>query len=389
MPDRSTKDLTVVPFRCDSVVSEQATSEDFYIRVGQHNVLTAKNGGYATFVIYGGSGSGKTSTMTDIEERAAYDIFEPDASTPTKSLGKSTVVSVQYVELCGNQCFDLLGSIGSFVRVVDKEGGSYQFKGATTKTASNVSELLMLLSEAKRRLATQAAIRKRKEGHIYVLCQIAIHQAGRRGCLNLLECSATEYHSDQKATADISGTTSFDVLMECIRAKASGRLSDCPFKTSNNVTKILHESFESPNSRVCLLATVSPNATATESTLSTLSSLEKVMSGYQENRESKLQSSPRNDETSAEDLVLPRQWSPSELASWMTKKKLLGNPVPSDVNGRFAMRMTKRQLKNMFYGVLDDAKAAKLFIALRAENDRIARIRVKRRIARGLQEVSY
>jgi hypothetical protein len=43
----------------------------------------------------------------------------------------------------------------------------------------------------------------------------------------------------------------------------------------------------------------------------------------------------------------------------------------------------------MFYGVLDDAKAAKLFIALRAENDRIARIRVKRRIARGLQEVSY
>ena len=52
-----------------------------------------------------------------------------------------------------------------------------------------------------------------------------------------------------------------------------------------------------------------------------------------------------------------------------------------DINGRFAMRMSKMQLKNTFYDVLDDKKAEKLFLALRAENDRIARIRVKRRMA--------
>ena len=70
----------------------------------------------------------------------------------------------------------------------------------------------------------------------------------------------------------------------------------------------------------------------------------------------------------------------------MTKKRLLANPVPPEINGRFAMRMSKIQLKNTFYDVVDDAKAEKLYFALRAENDRIARIRVKRRIAQKLEK---
>jgi hypothetical protein len=78
---------------------------------------------------------------------------------------------------------------------------------------------------------------------------------------------------------------------------------------------------------------------------------------------------------------LPRRWSHTDLVSFLVRKRLRGNPVPSDINGRFAMRMSKIQLKNTFYDVLDDAKAEKLFVALRVENDRVARLRVKRRLA--------
>jgi hypothetical protein len=382
LADRRTKDVLAVPFRFDSVFSELRAAEEFYIRVGQPGVLKAKDGGFATFVIYGSPGSGKTYTMTDIEERAAYDFFENMGSEE-----QSTTVSVQYVEFCDNQCFDLIGPIGAFVRVAEKgDDGSFRFKGALSKTASNPHELLQILSNAKRRLATQAMIRKRGDGNTFVLCQMTVVQRGRRGCLTLLECPADELKMPRPdSKGDVSESSSFDILMESIRARTSGRVRNNPYRASNNLTKIMQESLESPESRICLLATISPIATSTESTLSTLSSLTKVMSGYSSQPEVCKTPSPTNSATSEEELVLPRQWDHSQLVQWMRKKNLLATPVPPDVNGRFAMRMSKMQLKNTFYDVFDKDKAGKLFMALRAENDRVARLRVKLRLARERQ----
>jgi hypothetical protein len=382
LADLKTKDVLAVPFRFDSVFSELRAAEEFYIRVGQPGVLKAKDGGFATFVIYGSPGSGKTYTMTDIEERAAYDFFENMGSEE-----QSTTVSVQYVEFCDNQCFDLIGPIGAFVRVAEKgDDGSFRFKGALSKTASNPHELLQILSNAKRRLAKQATIRKRGDGNTFVLCQMTVVQRGRRGCLTLLECPADELKMQRPdSKGDVSESSSFDILMESIRARTSGRVRNNPYRASNNLTKIMQESLESPDSRICLLATISPIATSTESTLSTLSSLTKVMSGYSEQPEVCKTPSPTNSATSEEELVLPRQWDHSQLVEWMRKKNLLATPVPPDVNGRFAMRMSKMQLKNTFYDVFDKDKAGKLFMALRAENDRVARLRVKLRLARERQ----
>jgi len=375
--DYKTKVLSPHTFRFDAVFSEQQSSEEFYIRTGQSQVLTAKDGGASAFVILGCAGSGKTYTMTDIEERAAYDIFGCDDSVT----GVMPSVSIQYVELCGKQCSDLIGSVGNFVRVVESDSGYFQFKGAVSKAASNAKEMLMILSDAKRRLATQASIRKRIEGQIFVVCKMAIRNGGKQGSLTLVECSASQDASDQGRLQKSSDTASFDHLMDCLHAKALGNSNITISELSGNIAKILKETLDRVNSRVCVVATVSPNATGTESTLATLSTLSRL-GNSQVGEDGNAQCPSPTNET--EDLTLPRQWSHAELVNWMGKKNLLSNPVPPDINGRFAMRMSKMQLKNIFYDVMEDTKAEKLYAALRAENDRIARIRVKRRIARDL-----
>lgn len=311
LPDLKTKDFKTMSFRCDSVFSELRSTEEFYIRVGQPLVLAAKNGGNSTFVMYGSSGSGKSHTMTDIEERAVYDIFGESSGEPSQQ------VFAQYVELSGNQCYDLLGPVGRFVRVVDK-GGYFGFRGALSRPASNARDLLSILSDAKRRAATQNTIRKHSESQSYLLCQIKIGQERSQGCLTLLECASYEHVRHVESSGDTNEATSFDALFDSIQSKASCKAATKSLHIKHNVTKILNESLKSETSGVCVVATLAPNATATESTLSTLSSLQKLMTGSTENDQSTI-CSPSNDETSTEDLILPRQWSHSELVNWMAR----------------------------------------------------------------------
>ena len=139
------------------------------------------------------------------------------------------------------------------------------------------------------------------------------------------------------------------------------------------MTKILQENLDREDSRVSIVASVSPRATETEGTMATLKTLFAAVrhGGNTDN----------SNKSKADDFVLPRQWNHAELRSFLSRKQLLGKEFPPDVNGRLAFRMSKVQLKNTFYEKWDDAQAEKLYIALRAENDRVARIRVKRRIA--------
>ena len=371
--DLVTKQVKPVTFRCNGAFSDgfSSGSEDFYRRAARPMVLSAMNGGCSTMVIFGQPGSGKTHTMSDIEEQAAFDIFGP-------SLERNIAVSVTYIELCGNQCRDLLGAPGAFVQVVEKEGGHCRFKGALSKSAASAENMIAIITGAKRRRKAMGAIRHQAAVGLrsHIFCQINIRNERQRGSLVLLETAGTENGNSKLESAE---DTSFQGLMDCFRARVSRTPSIAPYNSSN-ITKILRECFERQDSRFCIVANVSPKATDTESTIDLLSTLSDVMAGFREGIQKSL--SQESDDSQAEEMILPRRWSHAELVSFLVRKRLIGNPVPSDINGRFAMRMSKIQLKNTFYDVLDGAKAEKLFVALRAENDRVARIRVKRRLAR-------
>ena len=374
-PDLKTKAVTPFSYQTDKAFSEHCSSEEFYVRVGQPLVRNAKQGGMATAIVFGQNDSGKDTTMAEIEERVAFDVYEPFESSAGVYTERPASVALQLVEIVGNKCTDLLGHSKSTVQVVAKEGGAFRIKGAETRPVSSAKDLIGMLVDAK----LQRAEDYRRKGSLpscHMLCQIFIRQEGRRGSLTLLECAGMDFNESESVHAyDQDSKSSFNNLMECVRARSMGRKREnsyIPYR-SCNLTKILQENLDREDSRVSVVASVSPLATDTEATMATLKTVfAPVRVGGDITTPSK---------SKADDLVLPRQWNHAELRSFLLRKQLLGKDFPSDVNGRLAFRMSKVQLKSTFYEKWDDAQAEKLYIALRAENDRIARIRVKRRIA--------
>ena len=165
--------------------------------------------------------------------------------------------------------------------------------------------------------------------------------------------------------------------------------------------KAMQHILESPNSKISVLATVSPAASSTEETLAVLGALASVAPVHVLKRQPQLRSSPPPFPTPEQENVSPktkiyprdelsllRQWNRDELMEWMARKHLLGDQLPYDIDGRKAMRMTIGQLQETFYGEADRKKADRLHQALRAENDRVARMRVKARMAQERERMS-
>jgi kinesin family protein 2/24 len=82
-------------------------------------------------------------------------------------------------------------------------------------------------------------------------------------------------HCVKKETSEINA--SLYALKECIRARAksSSKNPYVPYRASN-LTRLLRESSENEEAKLCIIATIAPNATDTEhpmETLKTVSSL--------------------------------------------------------------------------------------------------------------------
>ena len=380
LADRRTRDLKAHLFRFDNVFSDDDSPEDFYIRTGQPHVLAAMEGGYGSFILVGAKDSGKSQLISDIEERAAFDIFS-DSSSDAQS------VSIRCMELYGNQCIDLLGPIGTFVRVIET-GGTFQLRGGAETYVSSSEDLLTAMSNAKRRYATQGIVRRKVDAESYLIFQISIENSNGTGCLTFVECPSTDLIKYAETEGVSKNPTPFASLMDCIR----GKISRNPIDFSSNLTKILHPALTSVDSKVCVVGTISPVSSETEVTLATLLSIKKVMNGFPPGRLDLWNPSKEKDSNIADQDSLPRQWSKANLMEWMIRKKFLDPQVARELSantneeklcGRKVMRMTKAELQKTFYNGVPDADrlAEKLFVQLRGENDRVARLRVKKKIA--------
>lgn len=82
----------------------------------------------------------------------------------------------------------------------------------------------------------------------------------------------------------------------------------------------------------------------------------------------------------SEKLILPRGWNHNQLSCWMEKKNVFER-VPRHLNGRLVMQMSKVELEETFYGI-NKKRADFLHKSLRAETDRISRLKFKKRVAR-------
>jgi hypothetical protein len=155
-------------FACSAAFDDDCSNDDLYLHVGQPLVQrVVMEGGMATLLMFGQTGSGKTHTMSGMEEHMTNSLFELLENEEYQSH-----VTVQFVELSGKLCRDLLED--GDVRVAENEDGSVRLLNAACRGATDAKELYEIICYGKRRRATEATGRNGVSSRSHAVCQITV-----------------------------------------------------------------------------------------------------------------------------------------------------------------------------------------------------------------------
>jgi kinesin family protein 2/24 len=166
-------------FTCSAAFDETCTNEILYTTVGKPMVRLAANGGHATLITLGQTGSGKSHTITGIEEHVASDIFK-------MIYPSSQQVKIQFIALLGDKkCQDLIGD--GRVEIVDNEDGSVQLINAKSVSVDSPEELHKAILSGKHRRASMATNTDASSSRSHTICQITIeHKRNVSFCVLVL-----------------------------------------------------------------------------------------------------------------------------------------------------------------------------------------------------------
>ena len=410
LPSKKALDVRAHVFQFDAVSSERDSFDNFYSRVVKPGVNNAMKGGLGAILVYGSDEFGKSNIVSGIEKRLANDLFSSlSSSTPS--------VFVTHLGLGSGRsdlCIDLMSPYHHFVEVIESDG-TYSAEGATEIGVCSASQLLDALRNVKQNLASERILRRESESSSYSFCRIAIQSNEsneERGLFYLVQCpSGDEVCSGCEPTEtnnNCGANNPLARMMEVMQANKKTQFNQKGPLSNNlmscNLTKLLGQSITSTRkqpSSMCLVGAVSPASEDTGATLSTLLSSREYMNrrtcsdaGLKDSESATVETKDavaskakgeKKDLAVNECLLLPRQWSQKQLWAWMQRKRLvLENTLEGEITGKTIMNMTKDQLNDLFYRLegKNENGACKLFDALRAENDRISRLRVKRKFAR-------
>jgi len=340
-------------------------------------------------ILFVGCVTGKTYTMSACLKLVASELF---AHRAVKQ------IEVQCLELAGKRCRDLLQSdehAAGEVRIIDNEDGSVTFVDASKSVLASPKQLVAALEQCQERRATQSTEQNDVSSRSHAAYRIKI--VNGEGSLTLLDCAGTErrndslMHSKERQMESTEINASLYALKECIRVRTCNRKSQhkvhVPYRSSN-LTRVLRESLENDDATLAVIGCIAPEATATEHTIQTLKTLCNLIgTEWHEGKQEKLL-----EDTSSEAALPLKKWDHNELKKWLSDRSLLGNsPVPSKLDGKSILRMSKIQLRNALYDneiakggrtapALGMEKADKLFHSLREESGRIARLDLQRRL---------
>jgi len=276
----------------------EASNDDVYAECGAPLVAHALSGQLSTIFMFGQTGSGKTYTMSSIIEAAALEIFQSDVIEgfePVEAAADRAPMEVRLrvFEIAGRKCFDLLSRARAELKLMDSDDGRTNIIGAAEAMAGNWEELQRTVKEAFSRRATASHGRNEESSRSHCVCIVELPSA--RGTLVLVDCAGTErrqdtdQHSAERTKESAEINSSLHALKECIRfrakeqrqAKAAGdeerRQVHVPYRGSV-LTRVLSDSFTRPGSRLAAIGTVAPAATDIEHTMSTLRTLQLLLS---------------------------------------------------------------------------------------------------------------
>jgi len=344
-------------------------------------VESVRGGGMGTMFMFGQTGSGKTHTMTAIEEMAARDLFAgADAEVPW--------VAVQFIELRGDQCYDLLASGISVdgrrkggeqrprLQLRELKNGTYIADGAVDLMPKSPEELCAIVQMAHARRKTSATDANDTSSRSHAVCTLRLLQS--QGQLMLVDCAGTErrkdsmYHSKERQTEGAEINASLHALKECIRYLATKHEVPSHVFRGSSLTKVLAEAFSrGKRSQLVIVCTASPCASDTEHTLTTLRTGVSLCVGGLEREERQAlleyvaaQKKPH--------IPHPKSWTAEQVRSWLAaleegKFQDVLDALPSNFTGQMLVRLTESRCVQLCGG---DQKRGRFFFDLLHEEIR-------------------
>ena len=416
-PDLKRMFMKHTAFSVGEAFNENVRTPEVCVR-GVHPLLAnVLAGGCSTLFMYGQTGSGKTHTMQGIEEYASQLLLPATAAEPSAVDGAGDgdaaaevipVGHLSFFEICGSRCIELLGdSYGQDLPLKQTEvDGRVQPVGATCAPVHSAAELLELIAIAKSRRATESTGANAVSSRSHAVCQLTLRStvvaaarprpSGRNGnvprrgsvaarapILTLVDCAGTERKEDsmwhdadrRKEGAEIN--QSLHALKECMRhwvLTQEGKKTLIPFRESA-LTRVLADSFMRQDTLITVVGTVSPSASDTEHTLTTLKTVAAVAGTDNAIREVKRDVKPVVQAPRTE-TIPPKLWPEERLREWLqTTISSRGEPLapalplmPRGVTGKEIMKKTAVQIRQLWGAPqeLADAVFHELRVATRA-----------------------
>jgi kinesin family member 2/24 len=132
-------------FTFDKVFDERTNNEEVYkAAVAPLTRYAAVDGGYCTCLVYGQTGSGKTFTMSSVYIQAADDLFA-QLDTVSNRFDTPPIVSVSFIELAGDNCFDLLNGFNPAQLLSGVDGSVHAFP-VVEPEVSSAEELAAMIA---------------------------------------------------------------------------------------------------------------------------------------------------------------------------------------------------------------------------------------------------
>lgn len=349
-------------FKFDCVFGQSAENREVYSVAAADLVRSASKGGVGTMFMLGQTGSGKTHTMSAIEEMAAHDLFhDADAA------GGEPLLAVQFVELRGNRCYDLLSSSASAggggaapeLRLRERADGAYVPEGATSMVPKSAKELCAILQAAHSRRATSATNANEVSSRSHAVCVLRMLQA--QGQLMLVDCAGSErrkdsmHHTRERQQEGAEINASLYALKECIRYMTTKQEVPSHAYRASALTKVLADAFiRAREARLSVICCCSPCASDTEHTLTTLRT-GMSFGGHGAEREEKEPLKGMLREQRGPRELHPKQWTPEQVRAWFSdvdagRYASVLETLPSNFTGQMLMRVTETRFVQMCGG---------------------------------------
>jgi kinesin family protein 18/19 len=283
-------------YNFDYSFDEYSTQEEIYNLTASHLIPNILNGFNSTIFTFGTAGTGKTYTMFGNGEepgimiRTLNDLFN---QLREKDLEFYYQIQLSYIEVYNENIYDLLSNNKKMIEILSDPQKGFFLTGMTKKKINNPIEGYKLLVQGNRnrKVGNNIYYDNSSRSHtillIHIVKNIANNNLSNKLILNYIE--ETEFgkfilvdlaggEKDKQFTKNSEGyyiNKSLFALSNCMNSLVSLKNSNFIHWRDSKLTKILKDSL-SGNSKIVMIANISPSIIAIKDTLFTIQFCENI-----------------------------------------------------------------------------------------------------------------